>query len=105
MFKVVVPAAAGATQVSGSLVEPNSTTDITYCPTQGSVSPPVPSPRPHTRLHDLREYLEIWGDFGHLLGMCDCPVQHVSTGNACLTSPAICKTLGGGPTHTQATRG
>ena len=34
MFKVVVPAAAGATQVSGSLVEPNSTTDITYCPTQ-----------------------------------------------------------------------
>jgi hypothetical protein len=66
MFKVVVPAAAGATQVSGSLVEPNNTTDTTYCPIQGSVSPPVPSPRPHTRLHNLREYMEIWGDFGYL---------------------------------------
>ena len=54
MFKVVVPAAAGATQVSGSLVEPNNTTDTTYCPIQGSVSLPVPSPRPHTRLHNLR---------------------------------------------------
>jgi hypothetical protein len=66
MFTVVVPAAAGATQVSGSLVEPNSTTDITHCTTQGSVSPPTPSPRPHTRLHNLREYMEIWGDFGYL---------------------------------------
>jgi hypothetical protein len=66
MLKVVVPAAAGATQVSGSLVKPNSTSDITHCPTQGSVSPPIPSARPHTCLHDLRSYLEICGDFGYM---------------------------------------
>ena len=64
--KVVVLAAAGATQVSPSLEEPYSITGIIPYPSQGSVSRPLPGLRPCARLRNLSIYLEISGDYEHV---------------------------------------
>ena len=63
MSRVVVLAAAGATQVSGSQEEAYSTTSITSGPAQGSVPRLCPDPRPCTCLRNLSVYLRISGDF------------------------------------------
>ena len=102
--KVVVLAAAGATQVSPSLEEPYSITGIIPYPSQGSVSRPLSSPASaHVPACGISAY--IWR-FQEIMSMCACERHDLSISHPCHPSSAIsfCKTLGVGQTHTQATQ-
>jgi hypothetical protein len=66
MSRVVVLAAAGATQVSGRLVEACGSITDTSGPAKGLVSRPLPGPRPRARLRDMISDLEIWAESDHV---------------------------------------
>jgi|NorSeaMetagenome_1021524.scaffolds.fasta_scaffold130378_1 hypothetical protein len=99
--KVVVLAAAGATQVSPSLEEPYSITGIIPYPSQGSVSRPLPGLRPCAPACGISSC--IWR-FQEIMSMCACERHDLPISHPCHPSSAICKTLGVGQTHTQATQ-